>query len=341
MTPNQGEYPGVDDDEAAFLRKVPHPLIPTNMKGAYSIPAPPDDVDLENASPAELLRHGIYLRKPTADDPSEMRDAWHQFFSRKWLAKDCLVPHLVPSTRRSRSLGRPPSMWPKGTIQDHDWSGAVYQKGKWHGIIGRWTVPSVSIPKEPAGMATGDWESASWIGIDGFGTVDVVSNDVLQVGIEQDVNQNGQASYSAWFEWYTSSDLPNQPSYVEPITIQNFPVSAGHVISATVQYVSGIRGVVSIANETTGRHFSWMLRPPPGATFAGNSVEWIMECPGGGEMFYSIPKFTPVEFTNAIYCGSAIDANLNPDAIELYTEDETKLTSVTLGKFKVTVNFIG
>ena len=56
MTPNQGEYPGVDD-EAAFLRKVPHPLIPTNMKGVYSIPAPPDDVDLENASPAELLRH--------------------------------------------------------------------------------------------------------------------------------------------------------------------------------------------------------------------------------------------------------------------------------------------
>ncbi|MGH3670165.1 MAG: G1 family glutamic endopeptidase, partial [Pseudonocardiaceae bacterium] len=42
--------------------------------------------------------------------------------------------------------------------------------------------------------------------------------------------------------------------------------------------------------------FSITLAPPPGASFNGNCVEWIMKAPDGGETTSSLPSFTQVKF---------------------------------------------
>ena len=112
----------------------------------------------------------------------------------------------------------------------------------------------------------------------------------------------------------------------------------------SVQYVNGsTAGSLYLANEATGQHFSITLAPPPGATFKGNSIEWIMEAPDGGEPTTSLPKFTPVNFTTAIGC-EASGANGNPqngDTANVETPGGKILTSVKLGNDTVSITFIG
>jgi hypothetical protein len=102
-------------------------------------------------------------------------------------------------------------------------------------------------------------------------------------------------------------------------------------------------GQVSLANETTGQHFSMTLAPPPGATFKGNSIEWIMEAPDGGEPESSLPKFTPVTFTDAIGCGAGnVYGNpQNGDTCNIENAAGKVLTSVTVGNYTATINFVG
>ena len=104
------------------------------------------------------------------------------------------------------------------------WAGAGTRGGSWNGNIGFWLIPSVSKPPEPQGLE-GGWNSSSWVGIDGF-DIGLVSNDVLQAGIQQKVTANGQASYVAWFEWFAPQQ-PGSPPYIFQTNIANFPLSPG------------------------------------------------------------------------------------------------------------------
>jgi hypothetical protein len=96
------------------------------------------------------------------------------------------------------------------------WAGAgIRGLGPWNGIIGIWKIPTVSQPSEPQGTE-GGWNSSSWVGIDGF-QVNLISNDVLQAGIQQKVDAQGNASYVAWYEWFAPGSPP--PAYT------TFPIS--------------------------------------------------------------------------------------------------------------------
>ena len=217
----------------------------------------------------------------------------------------------------------------------------VESRWTWTGIIGYWIIPTVSKPSEPQGLE-GGWNSSSWLGIDGF-DIGIVSDDVLQAGVEQRVSSGGQASYVAWFEWYAPAQA-GSPGYIYQTNITNFPVSPGQQVYCSVQYVnSNTAGYIYFANEATGQHFSITLAPPPGATFKGNSIEWIMEAPDGGEPESSLPKFTPVTFTSAIGCtASAATGNPdNGDTANVETTGGKVLTSVTTGDNTLTIDFIG
>jgi hypothetical protein len=217
-----------------------------------------------------------------------------------------------------------------------NWSGGVTQ-GQWATVLGFWHIPAVSKPPEPQGTE-GGWNSSSWIGIDGFG-----SNDVLQAGIQQRVTANGQAQYIAWYEWYAPPQT-NSPGYVWQTNITNFPVSAGQQVYCSVQYINNkTAGHLYFANDATGQHFSITLAPPPGANVAGDSMEWIMEAPDGGEPVASLPKFTPVQFATALGCSANAQTVGNPqsgDYINIVYNNKT-LTSVALGDDAVTVKFEG
>jgi len=330
-------------DEAAFRAKTPHQLVTTNLAGAYAVPAPPDSFDPKTASATDLIKNGLMWRRPVAADPPEMHAAWEKFFSRKWLAKDRIVPESHPQLGVTHNYrGAAPKKQTDATYTGQVWAGAGTKTGKWTSIIGNWKIPSVSEPPEAQGTE-GGWNSSSWLGLDGF----FYSNDVLQAGIQQRVISIpllsiGFPIYVAWYEWY-APPKSNSPGYIYQTNIANFPVSPGDEVYCSVQYNGTTSGSISFANNRTGQHFSITLAPPPGANFNGQSCEWIMEAPDGGEPTSSLPKFTPVTFTSALACGPN-NAFANPasgDIMNIATTGGKMLTATTVGTDTTTIKFIG
>ncbi|HEY6347446.1 MAG TPA: G1 family glutamic endopeptidase [Bryobacteraceae bacterium] len=341
-TPTSGA-PGWEFDEQAFLQKLPYRVTPTNLKGVYAGVAPPDDFDPNTASPSELIKNGILWRRPTDADSPALRAAWQKVFSRKWLAKDRIVPVLEPQVGKRHILRKPLKKVTDTNYLSGAWAGGFTSSGgPYSGIVAYWDVPTVSKASEPASsVGPYPYDSSSWIGIDGAGFT-VVSDDVLQAGVQQYVDSLGNAHYVAWYEWYGPVGPP--PAYVDQVNITSVPVSPGNQIYVSVQYVGKTAGSIYLGNITTGLHFSITLAPPSGATFSGNTVEWIMEDPDGGEDYgTSLAKFTPVVFTSAVACTAAGGTN-NPSSdntCNIETTGGKVLTKVALGNDTVTIDFIG
>lgn len=337
-TPNS-PLSGFVFDEQALRQKIPYALASTNMKGVFASPAPPDNFDPNTASAADLVKNGVLWRRPAATDNPALTEAWQKVFSRKWLAKDRIVPVSEPQVGKMHILKKPPTKLSDGNYIGGAWAGAgTFSGGPWTTIVGYWKVPTVSKPTEPAG-AGGGWDSSSWLGIDGMDFT-IVSSDVLQAGVQQAVDSAGKASYIAWYEWY-APPTPTSPPYIWQTNIPNFPVSPGDQLYCSVQYVGKTAGTIYLANDTTGKHFSITLAPPPGATFSGNTVEWIMEDPDGGEPGTALAKFTPVVFTSAMACNSTINNPNTDDTCNIETSGGKVLTKVILGSYTVTIDFTG
>jgi hypothetical protein len=207
---------------------LPYEVTPTNLPGAYASVVPLDDFDPRTATSAELAKHGILLRPPGPDDPAAVRAAWEAVFSRVWRAEDRVTPILEPQVGRTHRL-RGAKRVADTNFTSPNWAGATIQ-GDWTVVIGHWVVPQVTEPGEPQGLE-GGWNSASWVGIDGaYG-----SDDVLQTGVEQRVDDSGNPSYVAWFEWFAPL-YQNSPGYVFQTNIGGLPVTAGDTVYCVVQY---------------------------------------------------------------------------------------------------------
>jgi hypothetical protein len=330
-------------DEEGFKAKHPFKLIPTNLRGAYAVPAPPDTFDLKTASQSDLMKHGLPWRKPAPGDSPELHKAWDRFTSRKYLAKDRIVPESHPQLGVTHNYRGPkPKQQTDSSYLGRVWAGAGTKTGKWTNIIGYWKIPAVSVPPEQQG-SEGGWNSSSWVGLDGF----FYSNDVLQAGVQQKVILLPPFNipipiYVAWYEWYAPA-VAGSPNYIYQTNIANFPVNPGDEVSCGVGYNGTTSGTISFSNQTTGQHFTITLAPPPGANFNGQSCEWIMEAPDGGELRSSLPKFTPVTFTSALACGPN-NATANPltgDILNIETPAGKVLTSTTIGSDTTTISFIG
>jgi hypothetical protein len=82
---------------------------------------------------------------PTAADPPALREAWRKAFSRKWLAKDRVIPVLEPQTGRARILKKAPRKISDMNYLNGAWSGAAtFSGGPYNGVIGYWKAPTVS-----------------------------------------------------------------------------------------------------------------------------------------------------------------------------------------------------
>jgi Peptidase A4 family len=317
--------------------RVPYRIVSTDLPGVFISPAPPPDFDPNTASRESLIKNGILWRRPETGDHPALRAAWERGFSRQWRAEDRLVPQFEPQIGKTHNL-RDAQRQDDGTYTSPQWSGSVVQ-GNWIGAIGYWAIPAVFNSGEPQGTE-GGWNSSSWVGIDGA----LGSKDVLQAGVEQQVSEDGlSSSYTAWFEWYVKP-YSGAPGYVWQVNIPNFPVEPSQTVFCGVLYVNHTAGYVCFANETTGHHFSTTMSPPEGATFSGNTAEWIMEAPDGGEPVSSLPEFTPVVFTSAICCGPdqtyGNPASASGNIFNIVGFNTT-LTSVTTGQDTVTIDYAG
>ncbi|HXW62338.1 MAG TPA: G1 family glutamic endopeptidase, partial [Candidatus Acidoferrales bacterium] len=327
--------------------KLPFDLVPTSMKGVYSFVPPPKNVDLTTASRRTLIKHGVLMRRPDPEREPSLFALWRRFVGEIWKEENFVTPvfgtpgvitHNVKGLRQTDS-----------GLVSANWSGCAVT-GNWVGAMGVWEVPTVSKPTTPPGP-DGQWQSSSWVGLDGGGGIipGTSTTDVLQAGIAQNVDANGQPTYFPWYEWF----VPNYEAvkaefpYVLPIPIA-FQVSPRDQISVVVQYVQQMGdnignpmppagpyhfGGVLLVNVSTGKAVNLYLPPPTGASFAGDSAEWIMECTDGPEGG-TLPKFTVLTFQNAGAC-NVLDAppasekgvNLQNgvliDFVDAYNNDET------------------
>jgi Peptidase A4 family len=302
--------------------RFPFPLVPTNMRNVYAIPAPPDDFDPDTASAVELIRNGILWKRPQPGDPPGFIANWKRMTSRRWRSADRLIPHLSTLRRRPQSCNQPASQ----VVTNSAWCGGIIADTgqQWNTVMASWNVPTVSVPNEPQGTGgvggAGDgWKSSAWVGIDGALFQSSDPNQVVQAGTTQDVSSAGQPSYGAFFEWYVpgpylQNEL-NEFPYINPVGFDGFNVSANDSISVSVQYILFGSGaaLISIGNETNGQHTQVVVFPPPGALLDGHSIEWILEAGDDGlppAGLGSIPAFTPLNFTGAYGCSGG--SNLFP-----------------------------
>jgi hypothetical protein len=256
-----------------------------------------------------------------------------RLLSREWPDDARIVPRLAPQVGVTHNLA------PRRRVADtaftsNNWSGSTIP-GTWAHAVGIWRVPTVGVPSTPAGTE-GGWDSSSWVGIDGtYG-----SNDVLQAGIQQSVGAGGSTTYVAWYEWFAPK-VNGSPDYIFQTNIENMPIEPGDEVFVGVHYQNG-QGFVMLGNVDRGRYFSIQLAPPPGASFSGNSVEWIVEAPNTGEPGTSLPRFTPVNFTAAM--GSDADSTVAADAKAGDTTNVVafgrSLTSVSPATDALTVNYL-
>jgi hypothetical protein len=189
--------------------------------------------------------------------------------------------------------------------QSNNWSGynqGTIERGStlFNSVGGTWVVPTAVQHKK------GEAESSSaWIGIGG-GCVDatctVTDNTLIQVGTEQDVNANGRASYSAWWEIIPAPSL----------TIDGFAVHPGDRIKALISEAVADSNVwtIDMKNLTTGATFSQTVPYP--STHA--TAEWIVETPlligTDGTGLSAMPGLGSVKFTGTTVNGAA--AGLRP-----------------------------
>ena len=308
--------------------KLPFHLAPTSLPGVYTAVPPPKGTDLTYASRTTLLRHGITIGRPDPDRDPKRFALWRRFVNEIWTEENYVAPtfEAAKSTPHGMKGG---VRQPEGPIKTSGgWSGAVLLakpfKTQWVGAMGMWTVPEVSPPTTPVDIYTGVWQSSCWVGLDGGAGVipGTTTTDVLQAGTSQNVVQStGKPAYYAWFEWVVAGVTacpdpnPDLPDYVCPQTITSVPVQAGHEISVVIQY--GQKGgtpsptppagpyscgQVVLTNLTTGQTSGFLyLIPPQGASFAGESAEWIVECPDGLARG-TLPKFSSVTFQSCAAC---------------------------------------
>ncbi len=323
-------------DDDAFLKKLAYTVTPLNIPGAYSTPLPPwpAGFDPMTASPKELFKQGLLVRRPGPDEPSYLLAVWKKVFARQYQPEDRIVPELEPQVGKTHNLS---GMKKTDTgITTTVWSGGMVDTGTWGFVAGEWKIPTVSKPKEPQGTE-GGWDSSSWIGIDGWW-----NDDVVQIGIEQSVSAKGVAAYIPWVEWWVKDGDAKKFPYINQTNIKNLPVTAGDDIICSVQYGNN-SALLLMFNITTGKNASITLQAPKGAGFKGSSVEWIMENPDCGEPKSSLAKFTPVNFVNAFGCtqvGQTVANPANGDYCNIVTGN-TSLTAVTLANLEVTIKFIG
>jgi hypothetical protein len=95
------------------------------------------------------------------------------------------------------------------------------------------------------------------------------------------LDQFGEPSYSAFFEWYPDSACPFQtqdPPSGCPVAVHNLAVSAGDRVDVLVcSAFKSTRGLIAIYNDTTNQGSIVGINAPPGVTLTGVTAECILE----------------------------------------------------------------
>jgi hypothetical protein len=273
---------------------------------------PHHDFDPYKASERELMVHGLPQR-PNRESHPRLAAKWERIVAQHRFHYIAPEIKVIPSLRRNvdADLIKRRSLYEHEFTRYRDklslkvsserlrdilkllallpetssnWSGAYVKRPASEQIVtvtGEWRVPGVNPPASAwngSGYNDGTYICVCWVGIDGTQG----SNDVMQAGTgSQCVVSGGKmisTSFFAWTEWFS---LPW-------ITVVNFPVQVGDIISCTVCAPFGnAHGTAMLNNLTRNTTTNVGIDPPSGTTLVGNVAEWIVEDPGqaGGGLF--------------------------------------------------------
>jgi hypothetical protein len=183
---------------------------------------------------------------------------------------------VQPTTRViNPSTGTAPSLTQPGTPatitnSSSNWSGYAANGGTFTSVTATWTVPTVS--------ATGTGADATWVGIGGLS-----SRDLIQAGTQALV-EGGTVAYTSWIE-----ALP-QSSRNVPLS-----VTAGDSVTVTITQQSGNDWLITMKNNTTGGAYNVTVQ----YSSSNSSAEWVQEAPSVGRGLVSLDQFGAVHFSGA------------------------------------------
>lgn len=244
---------------------------PYETAGLKHLPAP--DKDPRSMTNAEIAARGYPPRPDSTQLPAQYA---------KWEAMVRSSPAVLNPVRvddgRKHYNG-----------SSSNWSGYVITTGsnapQYGEIFGAWYVPR-------AYAQGGFWHlnySSLWVGIDGWGTPDVV-----QDGTDQNTETIfwiQASSYGAWTEWYPYSSQ----------SVSNFPVNPGDQIWAwtwvgtanDVWSATGGVGWFYLYNATQNVSSGYLsTAAPAGTVFNGHQAEWVMERPSVGGSVTSLANYS-------------------------------------------------
>jgi Peptidase A4 family len=205
--------------EKSIKHGIPRTAKKTNIPGAFTIARPSKELKVKAAGLRTLLHYGLSVKRPPPGADSKLITLWNETINEILRAQNFVVPQLEPLlgvTHQLKDLKQTDSGY-----ASKNWGGAALV-GNWSGVVGQWTIPTVSRPRTSPGP-DGTWVSSSWVGLDGLsgGVPGGNSTDVLQAGVDQIVDSQGQTTYRAWFEWFVPPDQPDG-SYSQNL-INQFP----------------------------------------------------------------------------------------------------------------------
>ncbi len=244
--------------------------MPTNLPGVTTAIHPPEGFNPVEASDEELAIYGF----PPRPDANEHPDSYAKWVRAMRASKVRITPELQLTDvfHGASKLSKTDNF----TGTSNNWSASVNltparsynQSNSFYFLLTDYVVP---VATQAYGACTGGWDySSSWIGIDGWG-----SGDVLQGGTESDAfcalgGLISSTFYSPWFEWYPAGS----------VRISNFPVNPGDDIFLEVWNTSSTQGYAYYVNYNTNQTVEVGFTAPSGTYLVGNSAEWVVERPG-------------------------------------------------------------
>lgn len=250
----------------------------------------PDGFDPLTAVPSQLLHYGFPTR-PDSEISPKLWKVWEEKLSRP---RTWITPvfrelegrtHGAAIKAGDRPLEKPTGSAKIANATSSNWSGSVAfaPAGRTFGWIeGEWTVPNPHAP------LFGSFYASEWVGIDGWG-----SPDVLQAGTETEILDIGIIKASqiyAWWEWYPSGE----------VAISNLPVSPGDLMYCLICVNSDTTATVYITNESSLVSTHFTITAPAGTVLNGNSAEWIVERPSVNGAITSLSDYKTVYFDEAV-----------------------------------------
>ena len=286
--------------------------VPTNLPNIRAFVQPPPTFNPVFASPEALQQYG-FPPKPDQLKAPAAYSAWAKAVSAPQTRLQS--PELEqtpifngPAQIRPSGESKPPDSEFNSTstnciaINSSNWSGyAVYDNTTnpfaKSSIYAYWIVP---LAQHAFGNSSGGWDySSQWVGIDGFG-----SPDVLQAGTEADAYASGSTKatfYAAWIEWYPFSES----------RISNFSVAPGNEMFVEVWNTNATTGHAYLINISTQQAVAFTFDAPSSTRLVGNSAEWVVGRPAIGSSLATFTNYVACPFDACYAVGSVKGGTYN------------------------------